>query len=93
MENFIGRNRELVKPSEIKKRRAFPLDLKLLMSDKIFMEAWPDFATELIESPEQSLNILGLAMHQVLFNCKFSIIANRKLLERAIIFSQNLINI
>lgn len=70
MEGFIGRNHELVKTSEIKKRRAFPLDLKLLMSDQIFMEAWPDFATELIDSPDQTLNILGLAMHQVFLSNK-----------------------
>jgi hypothetical protein len=67
MEGFIGRNQELVKTSEIKKRRAFPLDLKLLMSDEIFKESWPEFATDLIDSPEQTLNILGLAMHQVFF--------------------------
>jgi hypothetical protein len=67
MEGFIGRNHELVKTSEIKKRRAFPLDLKLLMSDDIFMESWPEFTADLIDSPEQTLNILGLAMHQVIF--------------------------
>jgi len=65
VEGFISRNQELVKTSEVKERRAFPVDLKLLMSDNILMDSWPDFASDLTENPEKALNILGLAMHQV----------------------------
>ncbi|XP_059471137.1 DNA helicase MCM8 [Neocloeon triangulifer] len=65
VEGFISRHPELVKTSEVKDRRAFPVDLKVLMSDDVFMDSWPDFANELIDSPEKTLNILGLAMHQV----------------------------
>jgi hypothetical protein len=54
-----------VKTSDVKDRRAFPVHLKLLMSDETFMDSWPDFANELSDAPEKTLNILGLAMHQV----------------------------
>ncbi|XP_065348176.1 DNA helicase MCM8 isoform X2 [Cloeon dipterum] len=64
VEGFISRHPGLVKTAEVKERKAFPVNLKMLMSDDVFMDSWPDFANELIDSPEMTLNILGLAMHQ-----------------------------
>ncbi|RZF44587.1 hypothetical protein LSTR_LSTR001345 [Laodelphax striatellus] len=63
-EKYIDKNKDLYSISEIEKRKAFNLDLKVLKKDEKFMNDWPDFEDNLSNQPDLSLNCLSLAMHQ-----------------------------
>jgi DNA helicase MCM8 len=68
MEKFINKNSSLYSYSVVEERRCFSVDLKSLSSDSDFISAWSTFEKDLHEVPEQTINCLGLAMHQVVLS-------------------------
>ncbi|XP_037038366.1 DNA helicase MCM8 [Bradysia coprophila] len=51
-----------------RKRLWYPLSLSNLTGDANLMTAWPTFAQDLVDTPDETLKCLGLAMHQQLIN-------------------------
>ncbi|EAT44419.1 AAEL004200-PA [Aedes aegypti] len=51
--------------SAIKTNLWFELDIGVGESDSAFMQDWPTFRQDLVDNPEQTLAMAGLAMHQV----------------------------
>ncbi|XP_021920496.1 DNA helicase MCM8 isoform X1 [Zootermopsis nevadensis] len=68
MEKFINRNSSVYSYSVVEERRSFSIDLKNLKSDNDFTSEWATFEEDLSECPEQTINCLGLAMHQVVLS-------------------------
>lgn len=68
MEELINKNSSLYSYSVVEERRSFSVDLKHLRSDSDFTSAWTTFEEDLHEVPEQTINCLGLAMHQVVLS-------------------------
>ncbi|XP_054257104.1 DNA helicase MCM8-like isoform X2 [Macrosteles quadrilineatus] len=67
-EEYLKRHSQLFNPVDIEERRCCSLDFKHILSDKQFMEDWPDFEQHLLDEPEHTINCLGLAIHQFTLN-------------------------
>lgn len=50
---------------EIRTNFWFELDIDVGESDPVLMQEWPTFRQDLVDNPEQTLSMAGLAMHQV----------------------------
>lgn len=68
MEKFLNKNSSLYSYSTVEERRFFTVDLKSLKSDSDITSLWPSLEEDLCEVPEQTINCLGLAMHQLVLS-------------------------
>lgn len=66
VEDFILRHKELFNEEEIDERRSCIFDLKICLSDDEFIRDWATFTDDFFNIPFNSLNCLGLAVHQVI---------------------------
>ena len=64
-EKYLKQNYHKCLRSELEERRAFSVDLKELLSDEEVKTAIPELPNLVLNSPEDVINCLGLAMHQV----------------------------
>ncbi|XP_015113669.1 DNA helicase MCM8 [Diachasma alloeum] len=69
-ESFFKRNPDALIPS--KSGPSFNVDMKRLSSDREFSEDWEAFSEDIERSPRETLNTLGLALHQVLVKSQLS---------------------
>ncbi|XP_011304592.1 DNA helicase MCM8 [Fopius arisanus] len=69
-QGFFTRNPDALVPS--KSGPSFNLDMKRFSIDKEFVEEWENFPEDMEKNPRETLNILGLALHQVLVNSKLN---------------------
>ncbi|KAK8395977.1 hypothetical protein O3P69_005220 [Scylla paramamosain] len=65
-EKYLKQNYHKCLRSELEERRAFSVDLKELLSDEDVKTAMPELPNLVLNSPEDVINCLGLAMHQLL---------------------------
>ncbi|XP_063973083.1 DNA helicase MCM8-like [Diachasmimorpha longicaudata] len=69
-ESFFKRNPDALIPS--KSGPSFNIDMKRLSSDPEFAGEWETFKDDIEKSPRETLNVLGLALHQVLVQSQLS---------------------
>lgn len=62
-EGYIQRNKEMYSFEKIKETKSFPVDLNVVLKDELISE-WTTFENDLNTQPENTLNCLGIAMHQ-----------------------------
>lgn len=65
MEEFVINHRNLFNEEEVEERRSFVFDLKVCFASNEFEDKWPSFKDDLYNNPTDTLNCLGLAVHQV----------------------------
>ncbi|XP_026476477.1 DNA helicase MCM8-like, partial [Ctenocephalides felis] len=65
-ESHITRRAVLYNLQRCRKLLWYPIHMRALLGDPVFMEEWPMFQEDLRDKPEYTLNCLRLAMHQVL---------------------------
>lgn len=65
-EKYFLQLRPSVQREEIEERRAFTVNLKMLLADEVIMKEIPELPSLVINSPEKIISCLGLAMHQLL---------------------------
>lgn len=66
-EQFILTHGDLFNEETIEESGACVFDLKVFLSDEEFLDKWPTFGDDLYDDPAETLNCLGLAIHQVYF--------------------------
>lgn len=66
-ENYINRNLDAFSFDIIEEKKSFSVDLKKLLKDE-FISDWNTFENDLNALPEFTINCLGVAMHQTLYN-------------------------
>lgn len=66
VERYLQRHQQLFNSADIEDRRYCSVDVKHILSDTQFCEDWIDFEKDLLDEPEQTINCLGLAIHQVI---------------------------
>lgn len=66
-EEFIITHGDLFNEEAIEESGACLFDLKVFLSDEEFLYKWPTFSDDLYHEPAQTLNCLGLAIHQIMW--------------------------
>lgn len=64
-EEFIINHRDLFNEEEVEETRSYIFDLKVCYASEEFSEKWPSFKEDLCDNPSNTLDCLGLAVHQV----------------------------
>lgn len=64
-EGFLERQSNLVSTDSLEAGGSLKLDTKILYKDETFMTEWSNFKDDIHEKPRETLNCLGLAVHQV----------------------------
>lgn len=67
-EEHIATNSTRYDLQQTRKRLWYPVELSRLINDETLMGKWSTFREDLTEKPEETLNSIGLAMHQRLIN-------------------------
>lgn len=78
-ESFLARNQDLISLDCLNAGTAFNIDINSFYKDDDFMRDWSDFKKEIRENPGETLNCLGLAVHQVSMKKLPAIICLKKL--------------
>lgn len=67
-EEYFSRLRPTLQRSEIEDRRAFHVNLKVLLEDEPVKEKIQELSDLVLNSPQRIISCLGLALHQVIHN-------------------------
>ncbi|XP_043275988.1 DNA helicase MCM8-like [Venturia canescens] len=64
-ESFLARHQDLISLDGLNAGTAFNIDVNSFYNDNDFLSDWSNFKKEMRENPSETLNCLGLAVHQL----------------------------